>query len=392
MWFELLLVLLVSTETLASWNKNDTLPIMMLHVGPHKTGTTHFQSFLVDNEKELKSHKILIWPKVYPTMQKCMTSTPSLREQQTFRGGRKELTSFFPFFSQCPSFHRLITEFVTQAARRRETVIFCHEEWAGQMLENPAAVESFMALASAHFRVHVVMNYRLSVNRYVSVYNEMMKPSLRRGYIEGNKWLCLFSDFMSFSESPASFYPRVIAAYRGLTDSHPNADLTVVDYYGVGATTGGEKMDLNFVMMCKILGVFCGKGRIFSSDIGANPSVQEAPLQMAMLFIAYADRRNCKVPQENVTFITSLYTHGWQGDIPMVDVDLSEVASVSLREDASLRQVYQSHFLLPNRTANVAQAKWKHAEVSERAVSADPRWQSQFSDLLRSHRAQGLCH
>lgn len=390
----LLSVLLASyCGLVTSKHNNITLPTMLLHIGPHKTGSSHFQSYLVENEKQLKRNKILIWPNIYPSLRHCQDTEPSLQGEMMHRARSKQLTNFLSFFYKCSSFKRMLSDFLIHSSREEESVIFCHEQLAGQVLEDPAVVKSFMSLASVYFRVHVVINYRLSVNRYVSTYNELIKASLRRGYSAHDKTFHLFSDFSALiPKNHATFYSNVIATYKELTDSLPNSRITIVDYYGVVARTGDDQMDLNFVIMCKILRVYCDKKHIFSSDIGANPSVREAPLQMAMLFIAYARSKHCEPPHSNGSFVNFLYTHSWQDEIPLAESDLSAFTVLSLHEDLILRKLYGPRLLMANRTANEAAAKWSHPEANSSAVEEGVRWRNQFSDILLSLRAQGLCH
>jgi hypothetical protein len=391
---------------------DDNRPLFLLHVGPHKTGTTHFQEYLIKRytKQTLQKHNIDIWPNFYEIMCECIDKgLPNLNtsSKKLHWTRNKLLTHFISLWTFCPRFHQNIETFLLKSSIDQKTIVFCHEDWAGDVLLHAEKYKSFFEVVAKYFRIQVVINYRLPVNRYVSIYNEVLKSTLSNGYwTNSDTRFKLFSDFFNSKtnadgshgviKNQIDFYRNVIEQYSTIISKYNHSSISIIDYYGVRARESeGVRLDLNYVIMCRILGVMCQRKKAFSdlSTIGANPSVPEAPLQMAVLFVSYAWQNNCVLPQGSGKLVSSLMHHKWDSatPIPLAIVNMSAFTVASLLEDLHLRKTYGANFLIGNRTANVLQATMYHTEVDHDAVFKDKKWQNQFSTLLDNYRTKGLC-
>ena len=363
-------------------------PTALLHVGPHKTGTTYFQSYAVENAAILAKKGYKIWPDLTGAIHKCTrqcktTHCDTIKSHRYYFKRTKQLTKFFVLWSKCRHFQKVVKKFLLDSSKTGHGVIFSHEEWADDTFFYPQEMKKFISFVAKHFNIQVVMYYRNSVNRYISKYNEMIKGNLY-GF---NQSLELFSDFYKKANinDECIYYRVVIDNFEKLLKPHKNSSLLLVDFYGVSAR---RDVDLKSVMLCDVLKIECiykVGGNTTKSTVETNPSIDTAPLQIAVLFMEYAARKNCSLPKTNQSFVRELYEYDWGGSlkIPSVNIDLSDFANQSMAEDKLLRvKMSEKNFIYRNYSANLENVVRSYSEVDRRVVMSDHLWQDQFKARL----------
>ena len=148
-------------------------PIALIHVGPPKTATTHFQSVLVKFRQDyLNSRDYDIWPDLMIDQKNCEL-TPYHREKQMANFARVLRNTV-----HCPQVENTMKSFLKSSLAKKRSIILSSEIFWTVLLSNPAALFDYLD----GFHIHIVLTYRLHSNILISTFDELIKDGNYDGH------------------------------------------------------------------------------------------------------------------------------------------------------------------------------------------------------------------
>lgn len=403
-WLQALLLSVffcVSRSTPKSTSQSRKL-MAIFHPGPGKTGTTHFQSFLVKYENVLLAHNYAIWPDLYPAFKKCKNEGTLSTGDVMFRLKVKQLSFYYKFFDRCNYIQNTIRAFIQESAQQNRSVIFSSETF----LASPAGVMNIMdMLLAENYQIHGLITYRFYINWFISRYGEHIETHsiTSKGAGHGKH-----VDSAQLSDYVKQFWgvysqPHSIDEFYKILSTYPDFRLSIIDLYGIAAA----KKEFEDVVLCEIGGVLCGDSLLGGGDRNITSHESESAMkkiqrQMTFLFHEYAVRSNCSMDitgrshGRTLEFLTSVMST-WDPDslpCPLTQVNLSLQTDLSLAIDLDLRSRYGQYFVHGNPAANSLKATTISAQMEPDYAALSTRndtcRQAMRSHLARAKKA-GVC-
>ena len=374
--------------------------IAYLHGGPGKTGTTHIQSTVVQNEKSLLMANLAIWPDFASSIKRCFSDGLLNTNLQVGSHSRvKQLSFFFMNCNECVYLQHAFSEFVKESAKSNRKIFLSSEI----MLFKRNSLDTVIKLLMSHgYMIHGIMTYRFQLSWTLSLYKEWTsynsiaskekQPSIQQMH-------SLLSEFLK-EEWNDSFGLGPIYFFHDMLMNYSNSKFSVVDYYGVEAL---EK-PFSYVFLCEIMGVFC------HSDMHSNIKTSHAThmseeegdiieKQMIFVFANYAENNNCSLDFQTIhsdtrKFVATLARkYEWGKSAPRRNVDLSRYAKLAVENDKRLREKLGVFLLNANETANlhIADILLTVDEVDQDSMYHDKSWISILNEAVSEVKTKGLC-
>eukprot|EP01038_Epipyxis_sp_PR26KG_P004905 gene4905-6868_t len=358
------------------------IPILILHIGPHKTGSSHIQSILVKVASELSEFKFY---------------APHFSNSTTGHHDTKEFSTLASYFGDKlleESSIQLdkLNELIHEHAKLKHNLIISAEAFSAIGKDGIHRLHTFL---TKYYEVKVVSFYRIWVAQVVSGYYEIIKKgiSFNSPYSDSSLFLSLGFDHLVNRQKGVGYVQTYSHPDRFLTVLNDYAtefgreNVIIIDYYGSVAT--GK--DIAYIFFCYVLKIMCDeKYNIQFSTSRENVMQDLTTYQIAQLVIEIALSYDCNYSDQKHNHY--LVNHKWPIPPIIIKSNLSLFAEISLRNDEFLRNKYHDIILFGNRTANeLATQDVKYSEIDRLATLADKAWKELIINEIHHMKQLGYC-
>ena len=346
-------------------------PKAIVHIGPHKTGTTHVQSVF---GSEVITHGIyyinrdiyihpFVWAKLldYDWVKKHFNNT--------------EVTAM------------LQAQF-TQALALKRNIIISSEELSYVNIEGIKYLKDMLA----GFDVTIVGVYREWITRLVSLHNEQNE------YKE--------SDFVPFSRYILTldevFYNRAnpVRLFNQWMEAFGRENVVIIDYYGSQAAS----QTLEYILICKVANIMCETPEIinFSANKHQNVATNLLPPQVYSIFADYVksqpgDCLLCTGKEFFQGFMRKNLRNNQEllDKLPITNISLNIIVDKSHYIDKQMRKQFESNILYSNKEINydISAHIQPSIELNTEKFLTDRYWlnwmHEHYNNLKKSN---SLCH
>jgi hypothetical protein len=338
-------------------------PRAIVHIGPHKTSSTHIQAFIARFATELQQDN-LYW--LQDQLDSSKQGTANAKNLAIFAAALRSPTDPYGTIPKMKAF------FEEYLANNRNVVISSEE-----LDHMPLAGVEVLKEMMSGFEVTIVYVYRELLSHMVSLHFESCRFEHNKNFsVPFSSYLFSTLDKMSVILDPAMAlnpYKIVFGKDR----------ITVVDMYGVAAANE----DVVRVVVCEIAGALCSKGAaFFKADVSSNPSYSLLHSQVFSYYHAFVKEHNkgrchfCnpKVYAAYKDFDAQLNRDMATKSAPVVPVlrsHLGMLVPMAERLDDQVRAEYGERILYGNATANQrAMREGVHVESlnAEEFVMSEP--------------------
>ncbi len=201
-------------------NENKTKQKVIMHVGPHKTGSTHIHAYIEKISDSL------------PSVSYCWPVT---------KGNVPNKSNMLAVhFLENRSVHNKSIQWLNNCMKTSQNIIISSEAFDRFSLDKFIEFRNYLS----DFDFEIVIIYREWLNHMYSLYTELHKHTSKGTSFSEY----LFQNLDLFEESPVLNLSLLIAAFEpvvGIQNIH------VLDYYGIIAAEKDEA----YVIVCEIMGV-----------------------------------------------------------------------------------------------------------------------------------------
>jgi hypothetical protein len=337
-------------------------PVVFIHVGPPKTGTTHIQTYLMKHIRYLNSFKFC-----YPSA--------FLETEKAFR-----FLAFDLHMNKNLSAHKAL---INKCVVKQMNIFISAENLAPL---NETKLEVLKTLFPQGSTIYIIIAYREWLSRMYSHYTEEAKVNLYRA---GPISSFLYEDYGNIVNSPLEYdmkhmVDRFVAVF-GWNNT------MVVDYHGV--MSSGK--DLVYVFLCEIVKVLCFKTRYMNiKTTHENKRPNEKYIHLIALlrdYIHFHGYRFCRIKIGEFSRTLLAYYNELKPNPPTKISHLTLLYPYSQALDEKFRNKYGSVMLYNNQTAALSSMqKLEAVEINEREFYSDPTWkewlQKELERLLRNKK------
>jgi hypothetical protein len=302
-----------------------------IHIGPHKTGSTHVQSFISDHAAELAQANVY-WP----------------------ADGRG--TVFKP--KRLSSFARALISGDQQRIKQEEQVflfikrsrdlnrnIIISAEALGVL--NTTGVQALRSIFEG-YQLRIIFGYRNPVSMMVSTHYELNK-------IPGD-FRTTFATYLLETLSRPARHLQVLTMLDTFTDVVGMSHMYIIDL--AGASQNGA--DITYVIICQIARIHCDNRKLFEEPSLKNSGSSLITKQVFGYFQSYLGvekEATCRPCEGYDMFYQQFYKMTIDPDrkhshFPVVQSSLHLLAPYAKEVDAALRAKYGARILHGNATAN----------------------------------------
>eukprot|EP01040_Poterioochromonas_malhamensis_P013491 gene13491-14839_t len=352
--------------------KSTSIPLTAyLHVGPHKTGSTHLQMLMIDEKKESFEKAGFCFP---------------LPPNST--AGHKGF-SYLPFdlLKDQPPTPSILTE-AKKCFARSSSIIISAEDLSRLKLSQIQLLKdelSRLVPSNMTLQFKVVIFLREYMSRYYSLFAELLKM--------GDQFQGLgitFSRYLSHTFDKVPYSPiNTLLLAQNYAQVFGKENLVLIDYDGVNAA----KVDLAYVFVCKILNVSCNQQDLIKER--RNQRMSAPYLHLTYLIRFYVTTRNHQICHFNYTFISDnvQYYQNQSIHLPLIRSNLTFLHNYSKALDYSIRQEFRSNILYGNEAAvHKVIDEFYIEEINDQVFYNDYHWMKfQHSEYERLRKAEKLC-
>jgi hypothetical protein len=338
-------------------------PRAVVHIGPHKTSSTHIQAFIARFAPELQQDN-LYWLQ------------DSISPKNHGTANAKNLVYFAMALSSHTDPYGTIPKmktFFEESLATNSSVIISSEGLDSCPTEGVKVLEEMLT----GFEVTIVYVYRELLSHMVSLHFESCR-------FEHNKAFSV--PFSTYLFSTLDKMPNILDPAQTLQpykEVFGKDRISVVDMYGVAAA----KEDLVRVVMCEIAGGLCSHdAAFFKADVSSNPSYSLLHSQVFSYYHAFVKEHNkgkCRFCNPKMIAAYKDFDAQLNRDIatksspvvPVLRSHLGMLIPVAERLDDQLRAEYGDRILYGNATANQrAMREGVHVESlnAEEFVMSEP--------------------
>ena len=376
--------------------------IAVVHPGPGKTGTTHFQTFLVKSEKALLTKGVAIWPDLNPSFKKCKADHLLKESAEISKSRAKQLAFYYMYYEKCRGMQEAMREFIRESAKRGRHVVLSSESL---LAGNSGGIINILDMLVAEgYQLYGLITYRFYLSWFISRYGEHIKTHsiTSKDHIPHSQLDApLLSDYFK-SHWDIFLNPHPIDIFNDTLSKYPRFQLRIVDLYGMIAAN----YDFERYVLCDVLGVECvSSSSIFEkmNRISAHESESEQTIhsrQRVFVFYKYAQLVNCtmKLSEKHSNgriFLKSIMSSWNSSTCSLRSVNISSYARHSLELDLNFRIRYGSSFAFGNASANARKITPLpvHMEVDPSvAMRRGSSCQTTLRQYMTESRRKGLCH
>jgi hypothetical protein len=351
-----------------------------IHIGPHKTGSTHIQEFSVTH-KALLENAGFCFPfytkKVRTKLQKSHT------DRERHAGIKKMNDVFNNLVTNESSTH--FAEFITPCISAQKNIFVTSEVLS---VINAKALRTFKASFPPNYDLEIIVVYREWLTRMFSQYTEQAKRSISQTESISER---IFHSYASVGKSPLYNYTSLVENYA---KEFQREKIHVIDYYGI--EEAGK--DLTFAIFCEImkLPVFCNSTN-FNITSRSNSKPDAHFIHLVALLRDYFHTKGYEVNSKlkSVVFIqyskdlVTNYTRNPElENLPVQKSNLKLVHSYALDNDQEFRNLYGQQMLYANPAATLKTIKQLEAtEIDTKKFYVSTKWnkwlEKEFQRLLK---------
>ena len=346
----------------------------MIHVGPHKTGSTHVQGSLLALNGLIQNRTNYMQPFFDDS------GFINLKMQSFFANELHNLkTTDFRYLNQLKTFLHIAHE-------QHHNVLISSEELSFIPLDGA----SYFSNMVHNFQAKVVITFRDSLSRALSNYRQLYPRFALSDEVP-------LPDFRAYVqrilESMRIYYSYILDMYA---KEFGVESLVIIDYDGAIAA----KKDLVQIILCEICKILCqdlsqGLGPLFEREHltmidDSNPAESHIPLPLAGVISEIRvsmQQKKCNIPVASqdkvIKFI--LLMIGKQ-TLPTMTKNLSTLFyNETLISDDIIRKKYKNQMLYNNRNASIeAVERQVVTELDFNRFRSDPYWQKWTRDVTSS--------
>jgi hypothetical protein len=312
---------------------------VFLHVGPHKTGSTHVHTYLDKISKQLPSLDFC-WP------------VPRGNIQQS---------NFLPFhFISNRTVQAISLQWLKACTDKSKHLIISAEAFDRFSEEN---FNEFRNYLSQYDEFQVIILYREWLNHMYSLYTEIHKYTSRS--LSFSEYL--LKNFDVLEDIQMLNVPKLISVFSSVVGEQ---NIRLLDYYGIMAAGKDEA----YVIVCEIMGILCKESEYLNqAQLKENKKPEMIPTEIFQLVRNYAIFLGCKVGGngENdrglmTTLVEQYRDYSNLGfEFPLLTSNLKILQSHAKSLDSRVRKQYSKVLWYNNETAsNIAIEQFKITTLS----------------------------
>eukprot|EP01040_Poterioochromonas_malhamensis_P013490 gene13490-14838_t len=349
-----------------------------LHVGPHKTGSTHLQMLLLRERRGSFEKAGFCFP-LPPNSTKLHKTFSSLA---------------FDLLKDQPPTPSIMTQ-VKKCFANSSSIIISAEDLSRLKVSQIQTLKdelSRLIPLNMTLQFKVVILLREYMSRYYSLFVETMKMGDQRK----EKGIS-FSRYLMYSFDELQYWSQMdtLLLAQNYAQVFGKENLILIDYDGVNAA----KLDLADVFVCKILNVSCNEVESLNKqDVikeRHNQRMSTPYLQLTYLIKFYVTTRNHQICYFTYPFIHSniKYYHNQSIHLPIIRSNLTFLHNYSKTLDYNIRQEFRSNILYGNETAiHKVIDEFFIEEIDEQSFYNDYHWMKfQHSEYERLRKTEKLC-
>jgi hypothetical protein len=351
----------------SSWFVRSNPLKIFVHIGPHKTGSTHIQTYLEENWQNLEKENICIPSSVHSAKNFALLA---------------DSIACYPAekIPELPEFKE-----IQNCLQKNMNVVISTENFSGLETDKVVALKNWLEKASQGHEVEVkiVFYYREWLSFMYSVYFEIQKQFQDTG-------VTTFSEFFTMNNVTADKFSNEFKA-QNFAQIFGEENLVVVDYYGVEAA----KKDVAYVFVCEILGVYCNKAAELNNGKASqeNPHFNMVYLHYMYLLEIYLNThfmRRCVFDTNSLYWeVAELCTRKIEFPTKVSHFDFYR--DLAIEKDKNFREKYEKSFLYGNHAINVQKINdFQVEELNVIAFYRDPKWELFMKEETVRFIQQGL--
>jgi hypothetical protein len=299
---------------------------VFLHIGPHKTGSTHVHTYLEKISKQLPSLDFC-WP------------VPKGNIQQS---------NFLPFhFISNRTVQAISLHWLKTCTDKSKHLIISAEAFDRFSEEN---FKEFRNYLSQYDEFQVIIIYREWLNHMYSLYTEIHKYTARS--LSFSEYL--LRNFDVLDDIQMLNVPKLISVFSSVVGER---NIRLLDYYGIMAAGKDEA----YVIVCEIMGILCKESEYLNqAQLKENKKPEMVATEIFQLVRNYAIFLGCKVGGngENdrglmTTLVEQYRDYNNLGfEFPLLTSNLKILQSHAKSLDSKVRKQYSKILWYNNETAN----------------------------------------
>jgi hypothetical protein len=348
----------------SSWTVFSNPLKIYVHIGTHKTGSTHIQTYLEKNWQNLEKENI------------CIPS--STHSAKNFA----PLASLFDRRQEIPETAEL-TE-IQNCLQKKMNVIISTENFSTLKAEKVVMLKNWLEKASQGHEVEVkiILYYREWLNYMYSLYFEKQKI-----YLTG---VTTFSEFFAMNNVTSDEFSYEVKT-RNFVKAFGEENMIIVDYYGVEAA----QKDIAYVFVCEVMGVYCSE----ATELNTGKATQENPhldlvylhyLYLLDIYLNTHFMRRCVVDTRFLYWEVAGLTKR-KIEFPTKVSHFDFYRDFAIEKDKSFQEKYKQRFLYGNHAVNAQHINDFHAdEMDVIAFYRDPKWELFMKDETVQYIKQGI--
>jgi hypothetical protein len=356
-----------------------------IHIGPHKTGTSHIQHYLTIKRQQL-SDSGFCWP------------TATEPDSAPDRSGKAlhNLSSHITTFQKIPLF---IEEELKLCARKNMSIILSAEDFSTFNLSQVRLLKHLLVTSltdehdkSLHSNISfkVIIFYRDWISLVYSTFAEVSKKNEAKSTSISHY---LFRTLDGITKLPQLDILSLISYHSEVFGLH---NIILVDYNGVKA----QGKDIAYVFVCEILKVLCLKSSILNTVAAKENEKPNIPLLHLIYLLRYYIQslgyQFCVFDGEFIGSLVKFYKNrknSLPAALPLIRSNLAFLQDHAHMIDQSLRLRYASSLLYNNVTASKEVIKsFVAEEIDEMSFYDDLNWMKFLSlEFNRLKKEKKVC-
>eukprot|EP01040_Poterioochromonas_malhamensis_P000219 gene219-229_t len=291
-----------------------------MHIGPHKTGSTHIHSYLDKISEQLPSFNYC-WP------------VP--------RGNIMNSNMLAIHFLSNHTTQNVSLQWLDNCVNTSQNIILSAEAFDRFTLDNFIEFRNYLR----DFDFEIVIIYREWLNHMYSLYTEIHKHASKGTSFSEY----LFKNFDLLQAIPILNVTRLISSYEpvvGIQNIH------LLDYYGIIAA----RKDEAYVIVCEIMGILCHESEYLNNQkIKENERPDMIASQLFQIVRDQALLLGCKIANERRDYMIDLirYYRDVNLSVPLAFSSLNLLHLHASVMDSSVREQFSSIIKYGNRSANI---------------------------------------
>jgi hypothetical protein len=360
--FARLIILLCSTLVVCLQEPES--PAIFLLVGPHKTGCTTLQNYLVTYRESLEAKNLYLPP---PTL------FNHAKDFHHFVVDLHRMSSLTKEQYQSESSYVLIRGFLSDCLQHKRNAVLASESFSHFEYYNDPNFIVLLRELFEGFRVKVIIVYRERLARFVSLYAEYMKKG--QSIHNWRRWEGFEVFLRSEWECCANVCEEMVDTYGSLVKDSTR-DMIVIDYYGA------SNKSLPFVMLCEIMGVSCDEEL---PRLRWNSAGDYNLYDRAGSFEYYAKSKGYDYTGDYVTLLKMASSISWPPHSPRLSPVIdSQFSRTSVSAYENFTQSFKGTLLYPALSAHVASATKSYSNMflNWKSVVEDMEWKAALDTMF----------